>query len=212
MIRYYCDKRSILSFLFFYKSGGAGLFLYDTKPPRLVSPNSKRGVMTKSLEQIQQENRKFILEAIHGCSYEEALKKELSVGCKVKIKRFMSTQDFNEEIFVIDDYCDFFNESFFKTTDSHRHNEIIEIIGKPLTLSRVLLALKDEEIGFYDNCLGEVWKGRISNWGFYGEDRPPRLEYVCDWDLKKETLEEQSEETQRKINKLFNNIKNRNNK
>jgi hypothetical protein len=72
--------------------------------------------MQKTLEQIQQENRKFILEAIHGCRYEEALKKELGFGCKVKIKRFMSTQDFNEEIFVIDDYCDFFNESFFKAT------------------------------------------------------------------------------------------------
>ena len=159
--------------------------------------------MEKSLEQIQQENRKFILEAIHGCSYEEALKKELSVGCKVKIKRFMSTQNFNEEIFVIDDYCDFFNESFFKTTDSHRHNEITEIIGKPLTLSRVLLALKDEQIGFYDNCLGEVWKGHIYDWDIK-EDRPDRLEYVCDWDLKKETLEEQTEETQRKINEFFN--------
>ena len=32
--------------------------------------------MTKSLSEIQKENRKFILEAIHGCSYEEALKKE----------------------------------------------------------------------------------------------------------------------------------------
>lgn len=30
-------------------------YLYDTKPPRLVSPKSKRGVMTKSLEQIQEE-------------------------------------------------------------------------------------------------------------------------------------------------------------
>ena len=30
--------------------------------------------MQKSLEKIQKENRKFILEAIHGCSYEEALK------------------------------------------------------------------------------------------------------------------------------------------
>ena len=39
--------------------------------------------MEKSLEQIQQENRKFILEAIHGCSYEEALKKELGFGCEV---------------------------------------------------------------------------------------------------------------------------------
>ena len=159
--------------------------------------------MTKPLEQIQQENRKFILEAIHGCSYEEALEKELGVGCKVKIKRFMSTQDFNEEIFVIDTYCEFSTENLFRTIGSCHHNEIIEIIGKPLTLSRVLLALKDEEIGFYDNCLGEVWKGYVSSWD--GEDRPARLEYVCDWDLKKETLEEQTEETQRKINELFNN-------
>lgn len=67
----------------------------------------------------------------------------------------------------------------------------------------MLLALKDEEIGFYDNCLGEVWKGYVSSWD--GEDRPARLEYVCDWDLKKETLEEQTEETQRRLNKLFNN-------
>ena len=85
--------------------------------------------MQKSLEQIQQDNRKFILEAIHGCSYEEALKKELGVGCKVKIKRFMSTQDFNEEIFVIDNYCEFSDENLFRTIDSSHHNEIIEIIG-----------------------------------------------------------------------------------
>ena len=164
-----------------------------------MSPKSKRGVMTKSLEQIQKENRKFILEAIHGCSYEEALKKELGVGCKVKIKRFMSTQDFNEEIFVIDDYCDFFNESFFKTTDSHRHNEITEIIGKPLTLSRVLLALKSKEDLFnpkrYEICLGT---GKL----FY-YDYSKNIELVLD--LTKETLEERSEETQRAINKFFNN-------
>ena len=43
--------------------------------------------MTKSLEQIQQENIKFILEAIHGCSYEEALKKELGFNCKVIDKK-----------------------------------------------------------------------------------------------------------------------------
>ena len=37
--------------------------------------------MTKTLEQIQKENRKFILEAIHGCSYDEALKKEEGSTC-----------------------------------------------------------------------------------------------------------------------------------
>ena len=155
--------------------------------------------MTKSLEQIQQENRKIILEAIHGCSYKEALKKELGVGCKVKIKRFMSTQDFNEEIFVIDDYCDFFNESFFKTTDSHRHNEITEIIGKPLTLSRVLLALKSKE-DLSNPKKYELYLG-ITKLFYYNYAK--NIELVLD--LKKETLEEQSEETQRKINELFNN-------
>ena len=152
--------------------------------------------MTKSLEQIQQENRKFILEAIYGCSYEEALKKELGVGCKVKIKRFFSTKDFNEEIFIIDNYCDFFNVSFFKTIGSPYHNEIIEIIGKPLTLSRVLLAISKH--GYYD----DIWFGDL-----YG-DSYETLEFDIkgvSFDLTKETLEEQTEETQRAINELFNN-------
>lgn len=77
--------------------------------------------MTKSLQEIQKENRKFILEAIYGCSYEEAF-----------------------------------------------------------TLSRVLLAFKNKDVKIYNKSL-------------------------VDWDLTKETLEEQSEETQRGINKLFNN-------
>ena len=169
--------------------------------PHATLRQNQSAVMTKSLEQIQIENRKFILKAIHGCSYEEALKKELGVGCKVKIKRFFSTKDFNEEIFIIDDYCDFFNESFFKTIGSFRHNEITEIIGKPFTLSRVLLALKDEKIGFYWDSLGYIVSAG-QDYGYYLEDE---VEYICDWDLKIETLEEQTEWTQRAINKLFNN-------
>ena len=151
--------------------------------------------MQKSLEQIQKENRKFILEAIHGCSYEEALKKELGVGCKVKIKRFISTQDFNEEIFVIDDYCDFFTEKWFRTIDSCHHNEIIEIIGKPLTLSRVLLAISKH--GYYD----DIFFGDLYNDSF--ETLEFDLEGVS-FNLTKETLEEQTEETQRGLNKFFN--------
>ena len=148
--------------------------------------------MTKPLKQIRKENRKFILEAIHGCSYEEALKKELGVGCKVKIKRFMSSEDFNEEIFVIDYYCDFSTENLFRTIGSFHHNEIIEIIGKPLTLSRVLLAISKH--GHYDY----VWlAGERIDFEFY-------LKGVS-FDLKKETLEEQTEETQRAINEFFNN-------
>ena len=149
--------------------------------------------MTKSLEQIQQENRKFILEAIHGCSYEEALKKELGVGCKVKIKRFMSTQNFNEEIFVIDNYCEFFTENLFRTIGAFHHNEIIEIIGKPLTLSRVLLGFLKA-----DKYIGATLA--INKSGFY-----INLRNEIPWDIKFETLEEQAEELQTKINELFNN-------
>ena len=145
-------------------------------------------MMTKSLEQIQQENRKFILEAIHGCSYEEALKKELGVGCKVKIKRFMSTQNFNEEIFVIDNYCEFSTENLFRTIGWIHHNEITEIIGRPLTLSRVLLAIYKHE--YYEDILFDYSSVYLKGVSF---------------DLTKETLEEQTEEVQTKINELFNN-------
>lgn len=164
--------------------------------------------MTKSLEQIQQENRKFILEAIHGCSYEEAIEKELGVGCKVKIKRFFSIKDFNEEIFIIDNYCDFFTENLFRTIGSSYHNEITEIIGKPLTLSRVLLAFKNKDI---KNLYGDRIIFNIAGSQFCGlqlEEEYHNPHYSLygagNWNLELETLEEQSEETQRKINKLFN--------
>jgi len=154
--------------------------------------------MTKTLEQIQQENRKFILEAIHDCSYEEALKKELGVGCKVKIKRFFSTKDFNEEIFIIDNYCDFSTENLFRTIGSPYHNEITEIIGKPLTLSRVLLAFKNKDI---KNLYGDRIIFNIAGSQFCGLQLNPYSLYGAgDWNLELETLEKQSEETQRKIN------------
>lgn len=110
--------------------------------------------MTKSLEQIQQENRKFILEAIHDCSYEEALEKEYA-------------KKGNNTISV----------------------PLREYEGEELTLSRMLLALKDKKIGFSDKDLGAIWKGEY----IYDD-------YIYEWDLTKETLEEQSEETQRGIN------------
>tara|TARA_R110000868_G_C10612158_1_gene741488 strand:+ start:118 stop:453 length:336 start_codon:yes stop_codon:yes gene_type:complete len=99
--------------------------------------------MQKSLEQIQQENRKFILEAIHGCSYEEALEIE------------------KQEI-------------------------------KSLTLSRVLLAIWKS-----DKYYNEMWfdqKFHALKFDLKG----------VSFDLTKETLEEQTEQTQRAINKFFN--------
>lgn len=101
--------------------------------------------MTKSLEQIQKENREFILEAIHhGCSYEKALQKELK-------------------------------------------------IGKPLTFNRVLLAINITFNGYLGNFYFDEDFVHIVHLEFDG----------VSFDLTKETLEEQSEETQRAINKIL---------
>lgn len=106
------------------------------------------GNMTKSLKQIQKENRKFILSAL-GTVEDSPL-----------------------------------NDLFY---------------NKPLTLSRVLLALKDKLIGYYDSGLGYiVYKKRLFSHDWYYE-----VTYICYWDLTKETLEEQSEKTQRGINKIL---------
>ena len=132
--------------------------------------------MTKSLEQIQQENRKFILEAIHGCSYEEALKKELNVGCKIIVPARVKNY-----VYTITDEDDF----------KIGRDQIIEIIGKPLTLSRVLLALPSELYYYTSGNLLYLSK----------PNQDPKEQIT--WDLTKETLEEQSEETQRVINQLL---------
>lgn len=112
--------------------------------------------MTKSLEQIQQENRKFILEAIHGCSYEEALKKEYA-------------KKGNNTISV----------------------PFREYEGEELTLSRVLLAILKS-----DKYYKEMWFDQK----FYALELLKFGSKKVSFDLTKETLEEQSEETQRGIN------------
>ena len=162
--------------------------------------------MTKSLQEIQKENRKFILEAIHGCSYEEALQKEWGENCIIE-DCILNGSEMASWGRVIKDNR---HKSLYANIDSGDQLEFsvnwdddfkCTIIGKPITLSRVLLALKDKQIGFYDDSLAYIVSAG-QDYGYYLEDE---VEYICDWDLTIETLEEQSEETQRKVNKLFNN-------
>jgi hypothetical protein len=146
----------------------------------------------KTLQEIQEFNRRKIICAINGTeNYQEALKKELGVGCKVKIKNFITNNEFNEEIFVIDEYCDFFNETFFRKVGSYKNSEIIEIIGKPLTLDRVLIAIGQR--GYYDN----IWFDRNDNWFLHFDITN------LSWDLTKRTLEKQSKGIQRAIYELL---------
>jgi len=83
-----------------------------------------------------------------------------------------------------------------------RRAEIKKIIGKPLTLTRVLIALKGRWGGFF-----------VDNIFLPSENNPAYAKInllntgdeiiSLNWYLTKETLEEQSEKTQREINKLL---------
>lgn len=123
--------------------------------PHATLRQNQSAVMTKKLHQIQQENRKFILEATGEYKDELELLKQIY------------NQHLNEIV----------SRSFF---------------SKPLTLSRVLLALPIELYYYKSFNLLYITK----------QNQDPK-EHIP-WDLTKETLEEQSEETQRGINKLFN--------
>ena len=140
--------------------------------------------MTKTIQEIQKENRKFILEAIHSCSYDEALKKEIGLGCDIVVQNYVCGVKDKTEIITLDKsirICDL--TGLFVFANNNKPLEIIEIIGKPITLNRVLLAVIKS--GKYCNS------SEIRN-------------FVLDnWDLTIETLEQQSEETQREINKLL---------
>ena len=178
--------------------------------------------MTKSLDQIQQENRKFILEAIHGCSYEEALKKELGFNCKVIDKKH---QFFGEscpvEMTLVyeggDEISDLLYFLHFRGNPcvSFSKQDIFdkdkfEIIGKPLTLSRVLLAFKNKDVksiledDLIFNFAGSQFCGLMLEEEYHNPHNYSLYD-ACNWNLELETLEEQNEETQTKINELFNN-------
>ena len=143
--------------------------------------------MTKPLQQIQQENRKFILEAIHGCSYEEALKKEEGDFC-----HYLYQTNYGQQIIIGD------VKSYGYNREKHHPDAfLIKIIGKPLTLSRVLLAISRN--GYYDDICFNIHG--------YSYDLYETLEFDLEgvsFNLTKETLEEQTEETQRGLNKFFN--------
>ena len=129
--------------------------------------------MTKSLEQIQKENRKFILEA---------------------------TGEYKDELELL------------KQQEHQIYHEIISksFYSKPLTLSKVLLAFKNKEVKtcYRDEIIFNIAGSQFCGLSVEDEEiyaTTYTLYGICLWNLELETLEEQTEETQRKINELFNN-------
>ena len=143
--------------------------------------------MTKTLEQIQKENRKFILEAIHGCSYEEALEKEQGATCEYLYQTEFGVKRIMGDI-----------KNYGYNRKKHFEDAfLIEIIGRPITLDRLLLALPHKQIEIELSWFGD---SVIFKYDFFG----PRKFF---WRLLFSTLEEQTEETQKEINKLSNAVK-----
>ena len=151
----------------------------------------------KTLKQIQEENRKFIITACNpeAKTYEEALEMELSFGCVVMdiLHSFFGNSDPTPMTLIEDTGDDSFYFTHYRANPvlEFQKEEILdksrfEIIGKPLTLNRVLIALS--KVG-YLNVKQTLDVTILSINGFY-------------WDLTEETLERQSEETQRAVHKL----------
>jgi len=106
----------------------------------------------QELKQIQEENRKAIIMACNpeAKTYEEALEMELGFGCEL--------YNNNDYKIIIDVDTNTRGEDWNFITRSYencmrhreiRRAEIKKIIGKPLTLTRVLIALKGRWGGFF---------------------------------------------------------------
>jgi len=163
----------------------------------------------KTLKQIQEENRKFIIMANNPTakSYEEALEMELGVGCIASVND-NDPQPIIAQGFDYDKQEKVFGFTYAKDIESTCDDSIfffpncsdLKIIGKPLTLNRVLIALKH----YVDYELLDMSLTLRNSGTVYGGINGT-IEFFK-WDLTKETLEGQSEETQREINELISEI------
>jgi|Laugrefa1bdmlbdn_1035148.scaffolds.fasta_scaffold43955_2 hypothetical protein len=135
-------------------------------------------------QEIQEYNRKKIICAIHKIeNYEEALKKEEGDSC-----HYLYKTNYGEQVIVGD-----IRRYGYNTEKNHPDAFLLKVIGKPLTLNKVLLSLEP-----YSNNYGFI-AGNIARI----DRKKQTYNFICKWDLSKETLEEQSEETQRAIYELL---------
>jgi hypothetical protein len=166
----------------------------------------------KTLKQIQEENRKFIIMANNPTAktYDEALEMELEFGCEVIIDNINCPITITYESVIKSYYAwgnksrkdlNFGSDRYIKLIDDNREEYVQKIIGKPLTLSRVLNALRN--YFFY-----KIWYFcfDVKSCNIYGYNHKEEIIFTAYWDLEKETLEEKSEETQRKFNEVISEI------
>lgn len=176
--------------------------------------------MTNKSQQIEVIRKKVICAVHNADDYDKALGKELGLGCRIQDCRDTMTIISVEELstFTLNDkykgtsylaqvideqlmtyplivnYTQQVNEFSF----SPLCYENYKIIGKPLTLDRVLVALKVIDIEQIINVdtFGVFWKE--GNEMMMVDDKK-----LFEWNLTKPTLEEQSDETILSIYKLL---------
>ena len=151
----------------------------------------------QELKQIQEENRKAIIMACNpeAKSYEEALKMELKKLNNNPAREYILNGD--EVFFINYELDDPYDNLEYMSSVDYFESQII-------TLNRVyrLIALSEKlyQLEFWQ----EIYKTELH---FLKMVRycDARIEesIIFKWDLTKETLEEQSKETQREINKFF---------
>ena len=159
----------------------------------------------KNLKQIQEENRKAIIMAnnVEAKDYEEALEMELSFGCVVMdiLHQFFGKSDPTPMELIYDTGDDSYHFTHYRANPviKFEKGEIIDrkrfkIIGKPITLDRVLIATQNK---FFCSIMSE--KKSILHIEYNERIDDPLW---IKWDLTKPTLEEQTEDCQRAVHKL----------
>lgn len=160
--------------------------------------------MTDNQKEIQEFVRKKCIESAHpeAKSYTEALQEELGFGCKIKAKIgdmpyiIYGRDNFTREYLVAIE-CDLGSYSY-EVTNSCLPDKHYEIIGQPITLSRILNAI--DPYGNYGLIAGHITKINRKNatYKFLGI----KWKYL-NQDGSEATFQDQTPETQKAIAKLL---------
>ena len=90
---------------------------------------------------------RLVIERIHGVPYEAAIKNELRMGCRITLDyyRHDRTNELLEDVFLYFD-CD--NNFFTAYQDllNKKHIHQMNILGLPITIGRVMQALRKKEM------------------------------------------------------------------
>lgn len=158
--------------------------------------------MAKDIKQIQEYNRRKIICAVHGTGdYEEALKLEIKDPlCLITVKNAVFVEGYKceQDALRVGVFCGHGNQKDVENTIGKEY----EIMGKPLTLDRVLLALNQFANSDGIHLSFNIYDSSLIHHKIDSDGDVRDCELSC-WNLTKQTLEEQSEETQRAIFKLL---------